>query len=204
MPESVPLVTWLLSAALALLAGAFACYLYLQRRINDLRENNATLRATLEAERRALEEKMSALEGARAELTHTFGALAGQALRSNTEEFLKLAQENLKQFQIKAEGGLTQKEKAIENLVKPIKEALEKTEKQIHQIELERKEAYGSLGKHLEQMAHAHQTLQSETRNLTQALRRPEVRGQWGEMTLKRLAELAGMVEYCDFYEQEH
>lgn len=204
MPESVPLFTLLLSAALALLAGACACYFYLQRRISELRETNAALRATLEAERHAMSEKMNALEGARAELTHTFGALAGQALRSNTEEFLKLAQENLKQFQIKAEGGLTQKEKAIENLVKPIKDALEKTEKQIHQIELERKEAYGSLGKHLEQMAHAHQTLQSETRNLTQALRRPEVRGQWGEMTLKRLAELAGMVEYCDFYEQEH
>ncbi len=204
MPESVSLVTLLASAALALLAGACACYFYLQRRVGELREANAALRATLEAERHASAEKMNALEGARAELTHTFGALAGQALRSNTEEFLKLAQENLKQFQIKAQGDLTQKEKAIENLVKPIKEALEKTEKQIHQIELERREAYGSLSKHLEQMAHAQQTLQSETRNLTQALRRPEVRGQWGEMTLKRLAELSGMVEYCDFYQQEH
>jgi len=204
MPDSISLFTLLSSITLALLVGAFACYFHLQRRVSELRETNATLRATLEAERHAMSEKMSALEGARAELTHTFGALAGQALRSNTEEFLKLAQENLKQFQIKAESGLAQKEKAIENLVQPIKEALEKTEKQIHQIELERREAYGSLGKHLEQMAHAHQTLQSETRNLTQALRRPEVRGQWGEMTLKRLAELAGMVEYCDFSQQEH
>ncbi len=198
------LLTLLISVTLALLAGAAGCYFHQQRRVSELRVAQAALQATLEAERQAVHEKMTALEAARAELTHTFSALAGQALRSNTEEFLKLAQENLKQFQIKAESNLTQKEKAIENLVQPIREALEKTEKQIHQIELERREAYGSLGKHLEQMAHAHQTLQSETRNLTQALRRPEVRGQWGEMTLKRVAELAGMVEYCDFYEQEH
>ena len=71
-------------------------------------------------------------------------------------------------------------------------------------MEQERQQAYGSLTKHLESMALAQQSLQGETRNLVQALRRPEVRGQWGEMTLKRLAELAGMVEYCDFYQQEH
>ena len=70
-------------------------------------------------------------------------------------------------------------------------------------MEKERREAYGSLTRHLETMAESNQQLQRETRHLVQALRRPEVRGQWGEMTLKRLAELAGMVEYCDFYEQE-
>jgi DNA recombination protein RmuC len=137
-------------------------------------------------------------------LTESFSHLSSQALKHNSEEFLKLAQENLKQFQAKAEGDLTQKEKAIENMVKPIKEALEKTEKQIRTMEHERKEAYGALNKHLETMAHTQQVLQGETANLVKALSRPEVRGQWGEMTLKRLAELAGMVEHCDFYEQEH
>jgi DNA recombination protein RmuC len=89
-------------------------------------------------------------------------------------------------------------------MVKPIREALDKTEKQLRLIENERKEAYGSLTRHLHEMAQTQQLLQGETRNLVKALRRPEVRGQWGEMTLKRLAELAGMVEHCDFFEQEH
>ncbi len=105
---------------------------------------------------------------------------------------------------MQAKGDLELKEKAVENLIKPVREALEKTEQQIRLMENERKEAYGSLTKHLETMVQTQQLLQGETRNLVQALRRPEVRGQWGEMTLKRLAELAGMVEHCDFYEQEH
>lgn len=137
-------------------------------------------------------------------MSETFSHLSTQALKHNSEEFLKLAQENLKQFQTKAEGDLVQKEKAIENLVKPIKEALEKTEQQMQSIEKDRKESYGSVHAHLQNMAKAQESLQGETRNLVQALRRPEVRGQWGELTLKRLAELAGMVEHCDFYEQEN
>jgi DNA recombination protein RmuC len=134
----------------------------------------------------------------------TFSHLSSQALKHNNEEFLKLAQENLKQFQTQARGELSQREQAIESLVKPIREALEKTEKQIRVMENERKEAYGALTHHLETMAQTQQALQGETRNLVKALSRPEVRGQWGELTLKRLAELAGMVEHCDFFEQEH
>lgn len=133
----------------------------------------------------------------------SFAALSAQALRSNNEAFLQLAQETLKQFHVRASGDLAQKEKAVENLVRPIKEALEKTERQLREIENARKEAYGALGKQLEQVAQTQSQLQGETRNLVQALRRPEVRGQWGELTLKRLIELAGMVEYCDFVVQE-
>ena len=94
------------------------------------------------------------------------------------------------------------KEQAIENLVKPIRETLDKTERQLQNIEKERKESFGSLSEHLRQMNDSQHRLQRETQNLVSALRRPEVRGQWGEMTLKRLAELAGMVEHCDFTEQ--
>ena len=204
MTEPVSTLTLFAIALLGLAVGAVLVYLLMQRRLGSLNRDNATLSAQLEAEQRSGAEKITALEAARAQLTHTFTALASDALRSNNAEFLKLAQENLKQFHIKAQGDLEQKEKSIEQLVKPIKDALEKNEKQIHQIELERKESFGSLSKHLETMALNQQSLQSETRNLVQALRRPEVRGQWGELTLKRLAELAGMVEYCDFYEQEH
>lgn len=179
-------------------------YLCMHRRNNTLSKENTELKITLELERNTQADKLNTLEQARTQLTETFGHLSSQALKHNSEEFLKLAQENLKQFQAKAQGDLSQKEQAIENLIKPIKEALEKTEKQIRTMEHERKEAYGSLTKHLESMSQTQQALQGETANLVKALSRPEVRGQWGEMTLKRLAELAGMVEHCDFFEQEH
>lgn len=192
-----------LSAALGLLLGWLLTHMRAQRRIVGLREEQARLHTRLELERRVMQERSKAFEQARAQLAETFSSLSSQALKHNNEEFLKLARENLKQFQVRAEGDLTQREKAIENMVKPIREALEKTEVQIREIEKERKEAYGSLSRHLEHMAQLQENLQGETRNLVQALRRPEVRGQWGELTLKRLAELAGMVEYCDFFEQE-
>lgn len=151
-----------------------------------------TLETTLQLER-----------GRLAEVEKTFAVLSGEALKQNNELFLQLANETLKQFHVQAQGELAQKEKAVENLVKPIKDALDKTDQQLRQMEKERQEAYGALHKHLETLAHTQHLLQSETRNLVQALRRPEVRGQWGEMTLKRLAELAGMVEHCDFVQQE-
>ncbi len=137
-------------------------------------------------------------------LEDRFKLVAGDALKSSNENFLQLAQEKLKQFQVKAEADLSEKEKAIEQLLKPLRQALEKTEKQISTIEKERKEAYGSISSHLRSMAESQLRLQTETQNLVKALRRPEVRGQWGEITLRRLAELAGMVDHCDFFEQEN
>lgn len=208
MSQNIPLYLAVLIAVFAALIGGWIAYLRQQRRITELSEKNVGLNTMLEMERAAQSDKLASLEKAqeiaRAQLTETFGHLSSQALKHNNEEFLKLAQQNLKQFQTKAESELDQKGQAIENLVKPIKEALEKTEKQIRVMEHERKEAYGALTQHLETMAQTQLTLQGETRNLVKALTRPEVRGQWGEMTLKRLAELAGMVEHCDFYEQEH
>jgi DNA recombination protein RmuC len=197
------LILLLLVALLAAAAGALVNHLRVQRRLSGLREENIRLQTQLEAERQAHGERSAAFEQARQALSDNFNALAGAALKHNSTEFLKLAQENLKAFQVHAQGDLQQREKAVENLVKPIREALERTEQQMRRLEQDRKEAHGALSKHLETMAESHRLLQGETRNLVQALRRPEVRGQWGEMTLKRLAELAGMVEHCDFYEQE-
>jgi len=176
----------------ALVAGAIGWLLARLRASRRLAE----LETTLELERRNAQAKLD-------ELDKTFAALSQQALKANSESFLQLANESLKQFQTLANADLTQKEKAIEGLVKPLAEALAKTEQQIRQMEKERQEAYGSLTRHLETMAQTQQQLHGETRNLVAALRRPEVRGQWGELTLKRLAELAGMVEHCDFYQQE-
>lgn len=195
----------ILAVALLLAAavGWLAAFAMRQRHVQDLRERLSAATATLDSERRLAQHKAAELDKAREQLSQTFAALSSQALKHNSEEFLKLARENLQQMHIKAQADLTQKEKSIENLVKPIKEALDKTEKQVGELEKARREAYGSLHKHLETMAQTQQLLQAETRNLVQALRRPEVRGQWGELTLKRLVELAGMVEHCDFFPQE-
>ncbi|MGH8503045.1 MAG: DNA recombination protein RmuC [Gammaproteobacteria bacterium] len=198
---------------MAALAGAFMLGLLLGawfiagRKNTELRRqqlDHAQLSAQLQAEQQRYRERDTALEEARKQLKDSFAALSSQALKENNEAFLQLAHENLRRFQVEAEAGLQQKEKAVETLVKPIRDALEKTEKQIQAIEKDRASAYGSLTQHLKLMAETQVNLQAETRNLVQALRRPEVRGQWGELTLRRLAELAGMVEYCDFYEQEH
>jgi DNA recombination protein RmuC len=194
----------LIPAALIAALSGLIVYHRMQRRVAALREENASLNTRLEVEGRAASERLLAIEQARRQLSDSFAALSGQALKHNSEEFLKLAQENLKQYQLQAQAQLQDKEKSISNLVKPIQDALSKTEQQIQLMEKDRKEAYGSLTRHLETMGSAQTQLQTETRNLVQALRRPEVRGQWGQMTLKRLVELAGMVEYCDFFEEEH
>jgi len=183
--------------------GLLISVIFFQRKNAVLRNHNTELSTQLKLELLNHQEKLNALEQARVQLSDTFSALSNKALAENNEAFLKLAEENLKSHQIKAQGDLEQREKSIENLVKPIKEALEKTEKQIHNIEKDRKESYGALNSHLELMARSQQSLQDQTQQLVNALRRPEIRGRWGELSLKRLVELAGMVEYCDFYEQQ-
>jgi len=196
------LVVLIPALLLAVISGALGVYFYLAGKLARLRNEYAQLETELGHERMRALEKQAALEQLNSQLKDTFNAMATEALNSNNEQFLRLAKESLGQFHIKAEGELEKREKAVENLVKPIRDALEKTEKQVERMESGRQQAHGALTKHLETMAESHRLLQSETRNLVQALRRPEVRGQWGELTLKRLAELAGMVEHCDFQEQ--
>jgi len=188
---------------LFVIGGFLLGFLAAQVEVRRLRQRNNELETRLDFEQEMSTERAEILEQSRQQLRESFTALSAQALRTNNEEFLKLARENLHQYQIQAQADLTQKEKAIEGLVKPIHEALEKTEQQVRQMEKERKEAHGSLTAFLQSMTQTQQQLESETRKLVQALRRPEVRGQWGELTLRRLAELAGMVEHCDFFEQE-
>ncbi len=189
--------------ASAAVFGALLAFLVFSGRISRLRNENAKLEISLELERKATDVQYQSMQQMNKQLKDSFNALASEALQSNNSQFLRLAKENLEQFHIKAEGELEKREKAVENLVKPIREALDKTESQVRKMENERMQAHGALTRHLETMAESHRLLQNETRNLVQALRRPEVRGQWGELTLKRLAELAGMVEHCDFTEQD-
>lgn len=193
----------ILAIVISLEIGALAAYLIENRKYNRLRDKYTRLLTALEYERKVAVHKEATYRETTRSLKDTFNSLAGDALKSNTAQFLQLARENMKQHQIKAEDNLGQKEKAIEGLVKPIRDALDKTETEIRRMENERKQAQGALNQQLQSIADSHRLLQSETRNLVQALRRPEVRGQWGELTLKRLAELAGMAEHCDFHEQQ-
>jgi len=149
-------------------------------------------------------ERDAAFDAASARLTQAFTDLSNQSLKSNSENFLRLAEQNLGVHQEKAKRELSEREQAIENLVKPIRDSLTQSQQQIAELEKARSEAYGSIRSQLETMQQSQVSLAQETQNLVNALRRPEVRGRWGEITLRRLVELAGMVEHCDFQEQVH
>lgn len=136
------------------------------------------------------------------QLGHTFSALSNEALRHNNESFLTLAKQSFGQLQSNASNDLKNREQSFANLLHPIKQSIEQTDKQLRQLDQDRKISETKLGEQISNLLSSQHLLQSETRNLVTALRRPEVRGQWGELTLKRLVELAGMSEYCDFDEQ--
>lgn len=196
----IPLLALALGAALGALFVAWRA----RKRSEALHIELAVLRSQVKTEEQLERERTVALERAIEQVRGSFDSVAGASLRSNSEMFLKLAREHLGQHQQAATAELSAREKAIETLLMPIKETLAKTEQQMVRIEKERAETFGSLRSSLEAVALGQQALQKETRTLVNALRRPEVRGQWGEMTLRRLAELAGMVEHCDFVEQVH
>jgi DNA recombination protein RmuC len=187
-----------LPAGLAGLAvGAVAVWLGLRRRQHRLE-------AQIRSQESLRQEREIAFEAANAQLTRAFSELANQSLKSNSESFLRLAEQNLGAHQEKAKRELSEREKAVEELVKPIRDALQAAQRQIAELEKSRSEAYGGIRSQLEAMQLSQKSLTQETRNLVKALRRPEVRGRWGEITLRRLVELAGMVEHCDFQEQVH
>ena len=160
------------------------------------------LRAEVKTEAALAEERAQALEQAEQRLAATFGKLANESLAQQSESLLRLARESLGRQQDRARAELGEREQAIEQMIRPIREALDKTHEQIHSIEKARHESFGNIRAQLEGMSSAQDKLRDETQKLVKALRRPEVRGQWGELTLRRLVELAGMVEHCDFNEQ--
>ena len=185
-----------------LILGALLMAFLRGQRVKYLLTENNELTMTLRLERQSNEQLDELLDQARYQLADTFSQLSTDALKRNNEQFLQLAEENLKRHQSEAKAELSTREQAIEQLVKPISDALNKTSAQINTIEKERKESYGQLYSTIKHLNEGQQNLKQETQNLVQALRRPEVRGQWGEMTLRRLAELSGMVAHCDFFEQ--
>ena len=201
----VPVPAWMagVASAVSLALGLLLLWLFVRGRIARLAADRDDAARRVKDQETLRSEREAAFELAASRLQQSFGDVAHRSLRVNSEAFLRLARQNLGAQQQQATHALSEREKAVENLVKPIREALEKTERQIGELEKARSEAYGSITAQLEAMQASQQALQAETGNLVKALRRPEVRGQWGEITLRRLVELAGMVEHCDFVEQE-
>jgi DNA recombination protein RmuC len=184
--------------------GALAALLWRARREQALRVEAEVLRARLKSEEILSAEREQALARAREQLQGVFGKLARDSLQGNSEVFLQLAHERLTREQHDASQLLKERESAIESLVKPIREALVKTEAQIQAIERDRIDSFATLKAQMEAVASGQNLLSRETRNLVTALRRPGVRGQWGEITLRRVVELSGMTLHVDFSEQKH
>jgi len=187
-----------------MLLGALIVWFIDKRRLRERAQSVELLETKIKAQEALQHERDAAFEQANTKLTLAFSDLANKSLKANSEHFLRLAEQNLGAQHEKAKREMSERELAVENLVKPIKETLERSSKQISELEKSRSEAYGSIKAQLASMQESQQTLKQETHNLVKALRRPEVRGRWGEITLRRLVELAGMVEHCDFQEQVH
>jgi DNA recombination protein RmuC len=167
-------------------------------------EHSARVKAETEKQElsQRLEDEKRLLREAQEKLTDTFRALATTALEGSQTTFLALARETFDKILAEAKGELGKKEEAIRGLVSPLADSLKSFDDHVRRLETTRQQAYTSLESHLTLLAGAQERLQRETANLVTALRTPRVRGRWGELTLRRVVELAGMSEHCDFTEQ--
>jgi DNA recombination protein RmuC len=175
----------------------------LQEEIVQLKVERGEQQVVLEQQKLLTEEKLFMVKESQEKLTQAFRALSAEALEKSNKSFLDLAKETLSKFQEKAKGDLEKKQQTFEELVKPVKESLTRLDQGMRSMEKERKGDQESLKTQMNAMLQAEKELRSETSTLVRALRTPIVRGRWGEMQLKRVVELAGMVNHCDFYEQE-
>ncbi len=170
--------------------------------LGSTRAEVVSLRATLDHERAAAEERRVATDEVRRQLVGEFAELSRQALEQNNSQFLELADARLAHAQQSARGDLDQRTQAIDQLLGPLRDQLGRYEQGLRLLELERQKAYTGLSEQVRTLTHSQDKLQSETRNLVTALRSPATRGRWGEMQLRRVVEMAGMVEHCDFEQQ--
>ncbi|WP_339781799.1 DNA recombination protein RmuC [uncultured Thalassospira sp.] len=169
------------------------------------REKGAELETSLEKEREAAQEKLQMLDDARVKLLDSFKVLSSDALKINNDEFMKMARENFSRLQEGAKGDLEKRQQAIDGLVKPIRERLEAFDVKVNELENSRKQAYGELREQVGSLVTSQQRLSRETQTLSSALRSSSaVSGKWGELQLKRIVELSGMLNHCDFEEQVH
>jgi DNA recombination protein RmuC len=171
--------------------------------VTELHARAESLATELRLEREATTAKLAEVERAREHLSQAFSALSAEALKSNNQAFIDLAQATLAKFQEAAKGELEKRQQAIDELVKPMRESLEKFDVKVQEIEKSRVGAYAELSQQVRSLVETQTQLRSETSNLVRALRQPHVRGRWGEMQLRRVVEMAGMLAYCDFVEQQ-
>ena len=210
MSVSVAFIAIAFSLLVGVLAGSFLTWRLtrdhvppsFQERLQEAQLSKATSEAFLATQRERLREKEKLVEEARTQLSAEFSEHAAKALKSSNEAFLDLATQKFSTLRGEAEGDLKQRKAEVEALVKPLAEALTRYEVNLQAIESERQRAYGDLHGLLKGVGEAQDLLRRETANLVSALRRPHVRSRWGELTLRRAAELAGMAEHCDFSEQ--
>jgi DNA recombination protein RmuC len=204
MDVTLLLVCALVALALGLVLGFGWAHIRASRRVEQLRLELEGARVRLESVAREDAGRIALLEQSETRLRAAFESMAGETMRSNSEMFLRLARESLGKDQQVAESALKQRETAIAQLVEPLRAAIERTDAQAQALDRERRDAFSTLRTQIESLTLGQTQLQRETRNLVTALRRPEVRGRWGELTLRRLVEIAGMAEHCDFTEQLH
>lgn len=213
-------IVWVIACLLCAVAGFILSYLWSRSQVASAREQwlragvqaaelereAATLRAQLlELAQRsaAFEERARMMGDTKQALENAFKSLSADALKDNNAAFLNLARASLGEFQQVAKGDLEKRQQAIDALVGPVKESLEKVDQKIHALERVREQAYGEIRQQFTQMAEAQVQLRQETANLVKALRQPHVRGRWGEVQLRRVVEMAGMLNHVDFVEQE-
>ena len=206
----LPFESWLLLSSTllgGLLAGWFIGRLQSgrrqQREREQLLQQLASTETELAAEKKAHEEKLQLLDENRKQTAQTFRALSAEALASNNQTFLDLAKTTLDSYQQQAKGDLENRQQSIRQLVKPLEESLQKVDGKIELLERARTGAYARLDEQLKSLLGSQAKLETETVNLVRALRTPSVRGRWGEIQLRKVVEMAGMVNYCDFVEQE-
>jgi DNA recombination protein RmuC len=192
----------ILASLIGLLLGAGIVYVLLSRSHGQTREALASLQARYTAELEGAEEKLRLLETARDQLKESFQALSAEALSKNNADFLNLAKSTLETYQEGAKGDLEKRQEAIHKTVEPVSLALKAFNERVEKIEERRTQTEAGLKQQLQQLAESQVQLSQTTSSLVQALRAPQVRGQWGEMQLRRTVEMAGMVNRVDFLEQ--
>jgi DNA recombination protein RmuC len=188
-------------AVLGIGAGALLFWLGV-RRVPGLERQVIELRVTLDKERETHREKLALLDEAKQALETSFKALSADALRMNNQQFLDLARTQLGEYQAAAVSDLDQRQKSLGEVVAPVRDSLARVDERIRELERMREGAYQGLIAQVDHLKDAQRDLLRQTGNLVKALQQPTVRGRWGEMQLKRVVELAGMVPYCDFIEQ--
>ena len=185
------------------LAGREAQLNMFGQEVLQLKQHISYLETSRINERQAADEKLKLIDQAQKQLADSFQALSSQALKSNNQAFLDLAKTHLEKFQEGAKADLELRQKSIDDMVKPLKDSLINVDTKIQDLEKERINAYSGLKEQIGALASGQTNLQQETQNLVRALRAPSVRGRWGEIQLKRVVEMAGMLEHCDFFQQK-